>query len=145
VTAALTDEQIEQLHIEYAQLGQVSKAARAVGVSWSSAKRYLKQELIDPTSELAITRERKKCDIAERMGQVIEAQLEALATPEKINKASYQELSTSLGILTDKRLLLTGQPTSRIENVTGDPAAKLTPDEMEAASRIRAKLAAEAS
>lgn len=138
--AALTDEQIERLHLEYAQSRKIDCAAKAVGVSWGAAKKYLNIP-IDPLTPLAQVRERKKIDIAVKMGEVIEVQLAALATPEKIAKASYQELSTSIGILTDKRLLLTGQPTSRTETLTADPTAKLTPDELEVAARIRAKLA----
>lgn len=145
MATSLTDEQIERLHIEYAMTGRIAKAARVVGVSWSSAKRYLKDEVIDPGSDLAKMREQKRVDVAEKMGDLQVALIDALMDKAKIEKASYQELATTLGITTDKRLLITGQPTSRNENINTDPAAKLTPDEMEAAARIRAKLASEAS
>lgn len=145
MASALTDEQIERLHLEYAMTGSQSAAARTVGVSISTAHRYLKRDIEDPNSAVAKMRTQKRVDIAARMGEVIEVQLAALAQADKIAKASYQELSTSVGILTDKRLLITGQPTARTETLMADPAAKLTPDEMEAAARIRAKLAAEAS
>jgi hypothetical protein len=90
-------------------------------------------------------RTQKKVDVAAKMGDLQIALIDALMSSEKISKASYQELATTLGITTEKRLLIMGQPTSRNENITADPSAKLTPDEMEAAARIRAKLAAEAS
>jgi molybdenum-dependent DNA-binding transcriptional regulator ModE len=145
VAAALTDEQIERLHLEYAQTGSYRAASRAVGVSVESARKYLKAGADDPDSPLGRMRTQKKVDVAAKMGDLQIALIDALMSSEKISKASYQELATTLGITTEKRLLIMGQPTSRNENITADPSAKLTPDEMEAAARIRAKLAAEAS
>lgn len=37
------------------------------------------------------------------------------------NEASYRDLATTIGILTDKLQLLTGQPTSRDEHITRTP------------------------
>lgn len=145
MAAALTDEQIEQLHYEYAQSGKIAVAARNVGVAWSSANRYLKNESTDPESPLAKMREQKKVDISEKIGEVILAQLEALKNPQKINQASYDELTRGVGILTDKRLLLTGQATSRAETIVGDAAAVLTPEERMMAARLRSKLLADGS
>jgi molybdenum-dependent DNA-binding transcriptional regulator ModE len=140
VTAALSDEQIEQLHIEYAQLGQVSKAARAVGVSWSSAKRYLKQELIDPTSELAITRERKKIGLAETLGEAAIVLAQAMADKTKISEARLQEIAVSLGIAIEKLQLITGQATERYEHRDIDePRQSLAGRVDELARRRRSK------
>lgn len=143
MAAALTDEQIERLHLEYAQTGKVDRAAKAAGVSWAAAKKYLDIP-IDPLTPLSQVREQKKIDIAAKMGDLQIALIDALMQPDKIAKASYQELANTLGITTEKRLLITGQPTSRNHNTTDDPSARLSPDELEAAARIRAKLEASA-
>jgi predicted transcriptional regulator len=116
VAAALTDEQIERLHLEYAQTGRLRAAARVVGVSPSTAKRYIDQERANPDSVLEQVRTQKRIDIAEKIAEVQIVILEALKSPEKIAKASYQELSTSYGILTDKHQLITGQATERHEH-----------------------------
>jgi IS30 family transposase len=137
MAASLTDEQIERLHLEYALSGKVRQVARTLNISPSTVTRHLRKP--DPVV-LQEARTQKKVDIAAKMAEVIELQLAALATAEKIAKASYQELSTSIGILTDKRLLLTGQPTARTETLTADPAEKLTPDERILAAQLRDKL-----
>jgi hypothetical protein len=145
MATSLTDEQIERLHIEYAVRGSYRAASRAVGVSVESARKYLKAEVEDADSPLRRMRTQKKVEIAEKFGDLQIVLIDALMDKAKIEKASYQELANTLGIATEKRLLVTGQATQRTENLTVDPAARLTPDEMEAAARIRAKLAAEAS
>lgn len=143
---ALTDERIERLQLEYDQTGSVPKAAAAVGVSKSTASKYIDREKKHPAPpEVQAVRTKKLADIAERLGDLQVVLIEAMMRPDKINEARYAELATSLGIATEKRLLITGQPTVRNETLTTDPASRLTPDEMEAAARIRAKLAAEAS
>ena len=145
MATALTDEQIERLHLEYATTGTYRATARAVGVSVESVRKYIKAEAEDPGSPLGRMRTQKRVDIAEKMGDLQIALIEALMTSEKIAKASYHELAVTLGITTEKRLLVMGQATSRTETIGADPAARLTPDEMAAAARIRDKLAAEAS
>jgi seryl-tRNA(Sec) selenium transferase len=141
MASALTDEQVERLHLEYALSGRYRAAARAVGVSVESARKYLKAEVEDADSPLRRMRTQKKIDIAEKFGDLQVAMIDALMDKAKIEKASYQELANTLGIATEKRLLVMGQATIRTETVTADPAAKLTPEELEVAARIRAKLA----
>ena len=147
MATALSDEQIERLHLEYATNGgKIRAAARAIGVSQSTASKYIDRETTNPAPpEVQAVRTRKKVDIAEKMGELQVVLIDALMTSEKIAKASYQELATTLGITTEKRLLVMGQATVRTETISPDPAARLTPDEMAAAARIRDKLAAEAS
>lgn len=145
MAASLTDEQIERLHLEYAQTGSYRAAARAVGVSVESARKYLKPGVDTADSSLRQMRTQKKIDIVDKIAEVQIKLLDALIDPQHLKDAGFTSIATTFGILTDKRLLLTGQATQRTETLTSDPAARLTPDEMEAAARIRAKLAHEAS
>jgi len=147
MATALTDEQIERLNSAFSTNGgKVREAARRVGVSVATASKYIDRERYNPPPpEVEAVRTQKRLEIAEKFGDLQVALIDALMDKTKIEKASYQELANTLGIATEKRLLITGQPTSRNETIATDPAAKLTPDEMEAAARIRAKLAAEAS
>jgi hypothetical protein len=140
VAAALSDEQIERLHLEYVQTGSYRATARAVGISVESVRKYVIRELDDADSPLRQMRTQKRIDIAEKIGEVQLVILEALKSPEKIAKASYQELSTSYGILTDKRQLITGQATERHEHHDLDaPRQELTRRLDELAERRRAK------
>ena len=147
MAASLTDEQIERLNIAFSTNGgKVREAARLVGVSVATASKYIDRERHNPPPpEVEAVRTQKRVEIAEKFGDLQVALIAALMDKAKIDKASYQELANTLGIATEKRLLITGQPTSRNENISTDPAAKLTPEEMEAAAKIRAKLASEAS
>ena len=113
--AALSDDQIERLHIEYALTRKVDRAAKAAGVSWAAAKKYLSQP-IDPLTPLSQVREQKKIDIAAKLGDLQVVLIEALMRDEKIAKASFQELANTLGIATEKRQLITGQATERHEH-----------------------------
>jgi hypothetical protein len=116
VAAALTDEQIERLHIEYAQRGTVAKAAQSVGVSWSSAKRYLKDELVDPDSPLAKMRERKRVDLAETVANTAVALAKAMGDAAKISASDLRDIAISFGIAVEKLQLITGQATERYEH-----------------------------
>ena len=56
-----------------------------------------------------------KREVIDLIEQRRQEALEAM-TPEKASKASYQQLATSAGILTDKALLLRGDPTQISQN-----------------------------
>lgn len=77
------------------------------------------------------------------MRRVLVRMLDHLETPGTIEKMNGQQLAVAMGIIVDKHELLTGEPTSRSETVPIDPG-RLTPEEREAAARIREKLEAEA-
>lgn len=140
----ITDEQAETIRATYAMTGKLSQAAKAAGVSESTAKKYA--NLADGFAELraeklALTIEQ----IIVKCGDVQGKLLEALVDDAKLAKASFQEVATAFGIVTDKRQLLSGQATDRREHVAADVLARLTPEEKEQAARIREKLSREAS
>jgi predicted transcriptional regulator len=137
MAASLTDEQIERLHLEYALSGKVRQVARTLNISPSTVTRHLRKP--DPVV-LQEARTQKKVEIAERFGDLQVALIDALMDKSKIEKASYQELANTLGIATEKRLLVMGQATVRTETLTADPADKLTPDERILAAQLREKL-----
>jgi IS30 family transposase len=137
MAASLTDEQIERLHLEYALSGKVRQVARTLNIAPSTVTRHLRKP--DPVA-LQEARTQKKVEIAERFGDLQVALIDALMDKSKIEKASYQELANTLGIATEKRLLVMGQATVRTETLTADPADKLTPDERILAAQLREKL-----
>lgn len=141
--AALSREQIETIKATFALSGNLSSAARAAGCSKTSARKYVKTD--DEFSAMraektAITIER----VIEKCGSVQDALLDMLVDDNRRQKATMQEVATAFGIVTDKRQLLSGDPTTRTEHVATDVAARLTPEEMEQAARIRERLASEA-
>jgi len=138
-----TVEQIETMRATYALTRSYTAAAKAAGCSRETAKKYAISE--DEFSEvrqqkLAVTIEK----IIVKCSEAQEKLLDAIMDDVKIGKASMQEAATAFGIITDKRQLLAGQATTRNENLSGgiDPATRLTPEEMEQAAKIRAKLSA---
>jgi molybdenum-dependent DNA-binding transcriptional regulator ModE len=144
--ALLSDEQRERALLEYAQTGSYRAAGRAVGCSADSVKRIVREAEQESRTPIAQLRAQK---MAETVVNVLDefkraqlALLTALMDAGKIADADLKAVATSLGIVTDKILLMSGEATARTESVVADPSAKLTPDEMEAAARIRAKLAA---
>ena len=133
---AITDTQIELIKATFAETGSITAAAKAASCSLSTAKKYVESR--DAFEEL---RNEKRVDIIAKIAEVQVKILDTMTDEAHLNKASLNDLGVTFGILTDKRLLLSGQATARTETVSVDPAARLTPDEMEAAARIRAKLA----
>lgn len=129
------DETIERIKATYAETGDVQAAANAAHVSWSTARKY-----VGSRDEFESIRAEKRIDIIARIAEVQIQLLDSMVDADSLKKASLSEKSVAFGIVTDKHLLLTGQATQRTENLVPDPAARLTPDELEAASRIRAKL-----
>lgn len=144
-SATLTDEQIETIRATYAMTGKYSDAAKAAGVSETSARRYVK--LVDGMADLRAEKTAATIEqVIVKCGEAQEKLLAAMVDDAKLSKSSLQEIATAFGIVTDKRQLLSGQATTRSEHSAPvDPALRLTPEEMEQAARIRAKLAGVAS
>lgn len=136
----ITDEQVETIRATYVMTGKLTDAAKAAGVSKSCALKYVHtsdglEQL--RTEKLAITID----EIIVKCGQVQEKLLTAMVDDTKLQRASFQEVATAFGIVTDKRQLLSGQATDRREHVSADAASKLTAEEMEQAAKIRERLA----
>lgn len=136
MVAEITDEQIETVKAVFAETGKYDRAAKAAGVSWASAKKYA-----DSRDAYESIREQKRFDIIAKLSDAQVALIDAMVARAKTGEDNVQQIATALGITTDKVLVMTGNVTDRTETLTGDPASRLTPDELEAAARIRAKLA----
>lgn len=134
----ISDEQIEQIKATFAETGSLTATAKAAGCGLATAKKYATN--FDQFEEL---RTQKRVGIIERIAVAQGKLIDAMVDDAHLAKASVQELATAFGIVTDKQLLLTGQPTSRTETMQADPAARLTPEEMEQAARIRERMAAQ--
>lgn len=136
----ISDEQIEIIKATYAETGNIRASSRAANVSVSTAKKYC-----DSSDDLEQIRTEKRIDIIAKIAEVQVVLLDTMMSKNHLGKASLTEIGVTFGIISDKRQLLTGQATQRTETIASDPAARLTPDEIESAKRIRAKLAAEAT
>lgn len=107
----IDDEQIETLKAVYAETGKYDVAAKAAGVSWSTAKKH-----IDNQDEYESIRERKRVDIIAKIADVQIKLLDAMVEPANLAKATLQEKATAFGIVTDKRQLISGEATERHEH-----------------------------
>ena len=140
-SVTLTDEQRETVILEYAKTGFYRAAARAAGVAPNTARKVVAEaDALDPEHPVAQMRTQKRVDLAETLGDVEIALARALMDPRKIAEASLDKVAVSLGIVIDKRQLVTGKPTQRTESNTFDPTI-LTPQEREQAAAIRERFA----
>ena len=142
-TTPLPDETIEVIKNTYARTGRYREAARAAGVSFGSAKKYADQE--DDIEQLrAQKRLEVAFDVITKSAEAQEKLLASLIDPAKLREATVKDIATAYGIITDKLLLMRGEPTTRTEHTTNpDPASKLTPTEMNQLADLRDKLMAE--
>lgn len=124
----------------YAETGNINHAAREAQCTWTSAKKYVTEH----ADELQKLREQKKADVLNQMAVTRIRALEELITPHRLVSSSTGELTTLVGVLTDKIQILSGGVTSRSAHLDeSDPASRLTPEELEQAAKIRERLAAE--
>lgn len=122
----INDVQIERIKAVYAETGNVSEAARACGVSESTARKYAHasdefakvraQKRVDAIQQVA----HERADFAELLADAREQYIRHLMTPEVMATADAKDAATIVGILTDKHQLITGGVTARTEtNVNG--------------------------
>ncbi len=130
----ISDTQIEIIKATFAETGNLRASARAAGVSFATAKKYAGS--IDAYEQV---RAEKRVDIIEKIAEVQIKLLAEMTDVAHLAKASLNDIGVTFGIITDKRLLLSGQATTRSETIN-DPAARLTPDELVMAAQLRAKL-----
>ncbi len=130
----ITDQQIETIKSIFAETGSLTDAGRAAGCSLSTAKKYAGSR-----DEFEQIRTEKRIDIIDKIAEVQIVLLNEMAAERHLQKSSITELGVAFGIISDKRLLLTGQATHRIEFGEIDPG-KLTPEEREQARVFREKM-----
>ena len=106
----ISDELKEQIRTYLATCGNVRETARQFDVSPSTVMK-VRDERPDEFEQL---RTDKKQQIIEKSWKLMETFLEAMEA--KIPDATLRDVSTSYGIVGDKLLLMTGEPTSRSDN-----------------------------
>lgn len=87
--------------------GNALRTAQQTGVPRQTLQRWASGEAVTPETEAAC--ERAKCDLAEGVEEVLWGALDALAG--KVTEMNGRDLSIAVGILSEKLLLLRGQPT----------------------------------
>lgn len=103
--------------------GALSQVAGQLGVPRSTLQGWFNGTRNAPPPEL---RHKKKLDLVEAIRDELAAIFPALEGPR--NNATYRELVTAVGILTDKLQLLTGQPTERQELNVNDQRERILAD-----------------
>ena len=131
----LSDEQVEIIKATFAETGSVRAASRAANVSVATAKKYA-----DNRDEFEQLRTAKRADIITRIGEIQIALLDAMIEPKRLKDAGLSTVASAFATLTEKRLLMSGEATSRTETMATDTAVRLTPDEKMLAAQLRDKL-----
>lgn len=108
MAARLTDKQKKSIIADYAEIGSYNAVAKKHGVSDNTVRRVV---MADPDFSEKVEQKKKEnsADILAYMDTkkdvvcaIIEDYLDALRDPEKIEKATTVQLSTTLGTLIDK-------------------------------------------
>lgn len=89
--------------------GNVYKTAKQLGISRSTLQEWARGRVNKDVPEL---RQEEKKNLADRLEEVAHQILDEL--PKHLGEATAQQLATSLGIIVDKRQLLTNKPTDRV-------------------------------
>jgi hypothetical protein len=131
---SLTIEQIETAKATYAETGNYRASARAAGCSAAAAKTH-----VDNVDEFEQIRAVKRIDIIEKITEAQGKLIEAMVDAEHLRRATVQEIGVVFGIITDKKLLLTGQATARIETGAID-LSRLSPAERTSLADLREKV-----
>lgn len=129
VASRLTEPQKAEIIAEYALSGNYRATARKYGVSESTVRRLCARE-----PEMTQKAAEKKEEIAQDMlafmdsrkqaaQDVIDAYLAALADPEKLKKATVQQIATAFGIVVDKFTKGPASQSNEAEDLT--PLAEL--------------------
>lgn len=108
--AAISDELKEQVRTYLATCGNVRETARHFKISPATVMKIRDAE----PDEFEQLRTDKKQQIIENSWKLMEKFLSAMEA--KIPSAGLKDVATSYGIVSDKVLLMTGEPTSRSDN-----------------------------
>lgn len=90
--------------------GNVLKTAKQINVPRSTLQEWANGRVNHDVPEL---RQQAKKALAERLEEIAHQLIDAV--PDKIADASLQQVATALGIVVDKKQLLTGEATSRAD------------------------------
>jgi len=108
VAARLTDKQKKEIIADYVESGSYRATAKKFGVSDNTVKKIC-NENAQIAQKCAEKREQNTADILDYMESrkdkakdVLDAYIEALKKPEKIQAAKLSEIATAMGIVIDK-------------------------------------------
>ena len=114
MAARLTDKQKKKIVADYMETNSYNAAAKMNGVSWETAKRVvsetegiekiLEQKKEENTADVLAYMESKKTVVCE----IIEKGLMALNDPEKLKGATPNQITTAIGTLIDKWIMVNG-------------------------------------
>jgi len=131
--AKLTDKQIQKICADYVLNESISETARVNNVSYKTVKKYIQQ---NPTvvknfqakkEETCMSMEeyiRSKTELAQ---QIVNRYMMALLDEEKIERATSSQLTTAMGTVIDKFLLVSKNDGSTVEDLT--PIARMLNDD----------------
>lgn len=106
----ISPEVAEQIKAHYAMTGSLAKTAKHFGVSSQTVMKF-RDEDPDKFEEMrTYNKEQFIRDAWKTLGLLFEA------VPLKVPEAPLKEITTSIGIITDKLQLLQGEATTRSEN-----------------------------
>ncbi len=108
MAARLTDKQKKEIIADYVESGSYRATAKKFGVSDNTVKKIC-NENVQIAQKCAEKREQNTADILdymesrkEKAKDVLDAYIEALKKPEKIEAAKLSEIATAMGIVIDK-------------------------------------------
>ena len=114
MAARLTDKQKKKIIADYVQLGSYNAVAKKYGIAASTVRKIV---LADPKSKekLNIKKEENSADILAYMDsqkkivcEIIGKSLAVLNDPEKLKDATPNQITTALGTLIDKWVMVSG-------------------------------------
>ena len=91
-------------------IGALTAVAKHLNIWPNTLRRWATGESNPPPNKIVI---KKKSDIKQALLELLG--LAVFYAKSEVSEATFRELSTSIGILTDKILLLSGEPTQRTE------------------------------
>lgn len=118
-------EMIYAVMTSWAVTDNVNETAKLLGLSFSTVKGIVEKNKDKP--EFAKLRDKKKDDFSKRADSIINKALSRLEKDidDKDKDIPVNHLTTVIGTLTDKKLLLEGKPTENVNILTGANIDKL--------------------
>lgn len=130
-----SDDKAKALTALAANNGNIAKTARLLGMPRKTLSEWSNGRNVSTVTSAMI--EANAENLADKFEKIADALTDAMADPEKIKKASLQQVAVAAGIATDKSRLLRSLPTSI--------SAKISTSQKEQYERIIAKMIEESS
>lgn len=115
MAARLTDKQKKKIIADYVQFGSYNAVAKANGVSLNTVKRIVQTQGADFAEKCNQKKEENTADILaymesqrKKVCEIIGIGLDVLCDPEKLKEATPNQITTALGTLIDKWVMVNG-------------------------------------